>query len=116
MPNIIYSGNNIGVSVQLYRNGVADPIDNGATVTAAILDNTQAVIAGPWTCSNAAAGASWATGLIVVPVAAADTTAAFTGGRTAPFTSCKMEIKVVEGSDSLTRRTTETFTLVKSQV
>jgi hypothetical protein len=114
MSNIIYSGNNIGVSIQLKTNGVNDPVELGATVTASIIDQTLTQIAGPWTCSSGTSGANWTTGLVVVNVSGTDTTAAFTGGRTQPFNNCRFEIKVVEGSTSLTRRSTETFQLVKA--
>ncbi len=116
MANVIYSGNDVAISVQLTTNGSNAAVSLSATVTAGIIDDSRTLIAGPWTCTSGATGADWTTGLVVVPVDGTDTTDAFTGGRTIPFNGCRMEVKVVSGATSITRRSNEKFQLAKAAV
>lgn len=87
---VLISGDDTDVTVSLQdANGAAVSITGATSVLVALVrPNRAAVIAGPYTASSGYTGASWGTGVVVVPVPGADTLRANVPG-------CEIEVEVI---------------------
>lgn len=64
----LVTGDDNIIDLQLRRNNQAVAVSAGATVRAAVTHDISEVTIGPVTCSNAASGADWDNGIIVIEI------------------------------------------------
>ncbi len=86
----LVTGDDNLVDLQLKRNKQAVPVSAGATVRAAVTHDASEVTIGPVACSNAATGADWANGIIVIEI---DRTLSLT----LPIGKATIEVEVEDG-------------------
>lgn len=87
-------GDDINLSITLVdADGDAVNVSNATSIDVALIKTDHsAIVAGPYTADIGATGATWATGIVVVPVLGADT-------NNAAVTALKSEVRVIGGDN-----------------
>ncbi len=98
MANIIYSGTDTSITVVV----TGMTLNLTDTITACLIRNGVRIApATQWTCSNAAPGANWSTGLVVVEIADTDTVSLVSQ------LNVLVELKIVTVGGVVSKRITE---------
>lgn len=86
----LVTGDDNAVQIACVKNGDPLVIDMAATVRALLISEQAEVTVGPVTCSNAAAGANWPTGIVAIEFPAALSA-------TMPVGPAAIEIEISQG-------------------